>query len=167
MRLQAAENLIETVSLSESVKAGLRGRIAAIRAYIAARMGDTSRIIQFAKRALSCLPQKDMMWRSVAATTLGFGYGWVGAGDLVKAHHAFSEARKMSQVAGNLYYQVFAGSCLAAVMLMQAQLKAAKVLSQKMLMKIPKTVFLLPMSKKYCPFLKAARHQKSKVKSTR
>jgi LuxR family maltose regulon positive regulatory protein len=132
-RLQAAEKLIESASISDWDKAGLRGRIAAIRAYIAARTGDVFHIVQYANQALNCLPQKDLMWRSVAATTLGFGYGWAGAGDLVKAHQAFSEARKISQSAGNLYYNIFAGSCLGAVMLMRAQFKEAKVLSQKML----------------------------------
>ena len=133
MRLQAAEKVLESASISDLNKDGLRGRIAAIRAYISARIGDSSRIIHFANQALECLPQKDLMWRSVAATTLGFGYGWAGAGDLVKAHQAFSEARKISKEAGNLYYNVFAGSCLGAVMLMQGQLKEAKALSQKVL----------------------------------
>jgi len=133
IRLQAAEKLLESKSISASNKKGLHGRIAVIRAYIAARVGDVSHIIHFANQALECLPQKDLMWRSVAATTLGFGYGWAGAGDLVKAHQAFSEARKISKAAGNLYYNIFAGSCLGAVMLMQAQLKEAKALSQKVL----------------------------------
>ena len=133
MRLQAAEKLLEATSISDYSKEGLRGRIAAIRAYISARMGDTSHIIHFANQALECLPQKDLMWRSVAATTLGFGYGWAGAGDMVKAHQAFSEARKISKAAGNLYYNIFAGSCLGAVMLMQAKLKEAKALSEKVL----------------------------------
>ncbi len=133
MRLQAAESLLDSASIGDLNKDGQRGRIAAIRAYISARMGDTSRIIRFANQALKCLPQKDLMWRSVAATTLGFGYGWAGAGDLVKAHQAFSKAREISKSAGNLYYNIFAGSCLGAVLLMQAKLKEAKTLNQKVL----------------------------------
>ena len=133
IKLQAAETMLESTSISASNKDGLRGRIAVIRAYIAARVGDSSHIIHFANQALEYLPQKDLMWRSVAATTLGFGYGWAGAGDMVKAHQAFSEARKISKAAGNLYYNVFAGSCLGAVMLMQAQFKEAIALNQKML----------------------------------
>ena len=106
MRLQAAENLLESASISDLNKEDLQGRIAVIRAYISARTGDFSRIIHFSNQALKLLPQRDLMWRSVAATTLGFGYGWVGVGDLVKAQQAFSEAMKISKAAGNIYHTI-------------------------------------------------------------
>lgn len=64
--------------MSDPEKENLQGRIAVIRAYMSSRTGDISRIIHFANRALKLLPEKDLMWRSVAATTLGFAYGWAG-----------------------------------------------------------------------------------------
>ena len=125
-RLQAAEQILESTSVSDVKRLELQGRIAVIRAYVSARTGDVPRIIHFSKLALELLPQRDLMWRSVAATTLGFGYGWAGGGDCVKAQHAFSEAMKISRSAGNIYYHVFSGSCLGSVMLMRARLKEAK-----------------------------------------
>jgi LuxR family maltose regulon positive regulatory protein len=132
-RLQAAEQMLELASISDLNKEELRGRIAVIRAYISARTGDASRIVHFSSQALKLLPQRDLMWRSVAATTLGFGYGWAGAGDLVKAQQAFSEAMKISQAAGNIYYHIFAGSCLGSVMLMRCRFKEATDICQQLL----------------------------------
>jgi LuxR family maltose regulon positive regulatory protein len=132
-RLQAAEQILESTAISDLNKEGLRGRIAVIRAYVSARTGDVSRIIHFSNQALKLLPQRDLIWRSVAATTLGFGYGWAGGGDCVKAQQAFSEAMKISQEAGNIYYQIFAGSCLGSVMLMRGKFKEATDICQQSL----------------------------------
>jgi LuxR family maltose regulon positive regulatory protein len=133
IKLQAAEQILEPASISDLNKEGLRGRIAVIRAYVSARMGDVSRIIHFSNQALQLLPQRDLMWRSVAATTLGFGYGWAGRGDCVRAEQAFSEAMKISRAAGNIYYHVFAGSCLGSVMLIRGKLKEATDICQRVL----------------------------------
>jgi LuxR family maltose regulon positive regulatory protein len=124
-RLQVADQLLDSASIRDSAKEGLQGRIAVIRAYISAQTGDVSRIIHFSNQALKSLPQGDLMWRSVAATTLGFAYGWMGAGDLVKAQQAFSEAMKISQAAGNIYYQILTGSGLAGAMLFRGKFKEA------------------------------------------
>jgi len=132
-RLQAAEQMLESASISDVNKKGLLGRIAVIRAYMSARTGDVSGIIRFSNQALKLLPQRDLMWRSVAAWTLGMGYGWAGAGDCVKAQQAFSAAMKTSQEAGNIYYYIFAGSCLGSVMLMRAKFKEASNICQQML----------------------------------
>jgi LuxR family maltose regulon positive regulatory protein len=133
MRLQAAEQLLESTSISDPNKKELQGRIAVIRAYVSARVGDVPRIIHFANQALKLLPQSDLMWRSVAATTLGFGYGWAGAGDLIKAHRAFSEAMEISEKAGNIYYHIFSASCLGTIMMLRGKLKEAKNICQKAL----------------------------------
>jgi LuxR family maltose regulon positive regulatory protein len=132
-RLQAAEQMLESASISDVNKKGLLGRIAVIRAYMSARTGDVSGIVDFSNQALKLLPQRDLMWRSVAATTLGMGYGWAGAGDCVKAQQAFSEAMKTSQASGNIYYHIFAGSCLGSVMLMRAKFKEATNICQQLL----------------------------------
>jgi LuxR family maltose regulon positive regulatory protein len=125
VKLQAAEQMLESTPNSDVAQEALQGRIAVIRAYVSVRTGDVSRIIHFSNQALKLLPQKDLMWRSVAATTLGFGYGWAGGGDLIKAQQAFSEAMKISQTAGNLYYHVFIGSCLGGAVLLRGKLKEA------------------------------------------
>ena len=138
-KLQAADQMLETASTRDPNKEGLRGRIAVIRAYISSRTDDISRIIHFSNQALKCLPQKDLMWRSVAATTLGFGYGRIGAGNLVKAQQAFAEAMKISKAAGNIYYYIFTGSCLGGVMLMRGKFYEAEYISQQSLRLAKKT----------------------------
>ena len=54
---------------------------------------------------------------------LGFGYG---SDKLVEAQQAFVEAMKISKAAGNVYYHIFAGSCLGSVMMKRGKLKEAK-----------------------------------------
>ena len=132
-RLQAADQMLESASISDPAKEELQGRIAVIRAFLSARTGDVSRIIHFANQSLKLLPQRDLMWRSVAATTLGFAYGWMGTGDLVKAQQAFSEAMKISKAAGNIFYNIFAGIGLGAVMQLRCQFKEAKDICQQSL----------------------------------
>jgi LuxR family maltose regulon positive regulatory protein len=129
-RLQAAEQLLEPASTSDPAKKGLQGRIAVIRAYISTRIGDLSCTIDFASLALKLLPKKDLNWRSVAATLLGMGYG---SGRLVEQQHAFGKAMEISKAAGNIYYHIFAGSCLASTMVHRGKLKDANDLSRQML----------------------------------
>ena len=129
-RLQAAEQMLESTSISDLKKAGLRGRIAVIRAYISTRTDNLSRAITFSRQALKLLPQKDLNWRSVAATMLGFGYG---SDKLVEAQQAFCEAMEISKAAGNVYYHIFAGSCLASVMAKRGQFKEARDFSRQLL----------------------------------
>ena len=124
-KLQTAEQLLASASISAAQENELRGRIAVVRAYISARTGDTRNIIRNAKQALELLPPTSLMWRSVAATNLGFGYGWAGSGDCVKAQQAFAEAKRISSSAGNTYYQVFAGSCLGSIMMIRCKFRNA------------------------------------------
>ena len=129
-RLQAAEQMLESISISDLNKEGLLGRIAVIRAYMSSRTGDLSRTITFSSQALKFLPKKDLNWRSVAATMLGFGHG---SDKLVEAQQAFIEAMKISEAAGNVYYHVFAGSCLGSVMCRRGKFKEAKDFSRQLL----------------------------------
>jgi LuxR family maltose regulon positive regulatory protein len=129
-RLHAAEQMLESISSGNLNKKGLLGRIAVIRAYISFRTGDPSGTITFSSQALKLLPQEDLNWRSVAATTLGLGYGM---DDMVKSQEAFSEAMKICKAAGNLYYHIFAGSLLASGMFRCGRLEAAKDMSRQLL----------------------------------
>ena len=129
-RLQAAEQMLESTSISDLDKDGLLGRIAVIRAYISTRTGDFSRTIYFSSQALKLLPQRDLNWRSVAATLLGFGSG---SDDLVEAQQAFFEAMKISKAAGNVYYHIFAGSCLGSIIFKRGKLKEAEDINRQLL----------------------------------
>ena len=129
-RLQAAEQMLASNSISALEKTGSRGRIAVIRAYMSTRTGDLSRTITFSSQALKLLPREDLNWRSVAATILGMGYG---SGKLVEQQHAFVEAMKISKAAGNVYYHIFAGSCLGSNMIRRGNLKEAQDLNRQLL----------------------------------
>jgi LuxR family maltose regulon positive regulatory protein len=129
-KLQTAEQMLESTSISELNKEGLLGRIAVIRAYISTRRGDLSGTITFSKQALKLLPQGDLNWRSVAATTLGMGNV---TGKLVEQQQAFIEAMKISKAAGNVYYHIFAGSCLGSILFRRGKLKEAEDLNRQLL----------------------------------
>ena len=129
-RLKAAEQMLESTSISDLNKQGLLGRIAVMRAYMATRTGDLSRTITFSSQALELLPPRDLNWRSAAATMLGFG---TGSDKLVESQQAFAEAMKISKAAGNVYYHIFAGSCLGSVMMKRGKLKEAKDFSRQLL----------------------------------
>jgi len=129
-RLQAAEQMLEAISIDDLNKAGLRGRIAVIRAYMSTRTGDLSSTIDLSRQALKLLPQKDLNWRSVAATLLGMGYS---PGRLVEQQQAFTEAMEISKAAGNIYYHIFAGSCLASAKVQSGRLTEAKNFIRQML----------------------------------
>ena len=129
-RLQAAEQMLETISIGDLNKAGLRGRIAVIRAYMTTRTGDLSSTVDLSRQALELLPRKDLNWRSVAATLLGMG---LGTDRLVEQQHAFGEAMKISKAAGNIYYHIFAGSCLASAMVQHGRLTEAKDFIRRLL----------------------------------
>ena len=129
-KLLVAEQMLESTSSQDLSKEGMQGRIAVIRAYVATRAGELSHTISFASQALNLLPQSDVNWRSVAATTLGMGYG---SDKLVEAQQAFSEAMQISKAAGNVYYHIFAGSCLASIVFKRGKLKEAKDISRNLL----------------------------------
>jgi LuxR family maltose regulon positive regulatory protein len=129
-KLHAAEQMLVSTSSRGLRKEGLLGRIAVIRAYIATRAGELSSTITYARQALKLLPPSDLNWRSVAATTLGMGYG---SDKLVEAQQAFSEAMQISKAAGNVYYHIFSGSCLGSILSKRGRLKEAKDISRNML----------------------------------
>ena len=139
MRLQEAERMLEITGdrVNEALpgdsaqqyrpgRVELQGKIAVIRAMMASYKGDIPKIIQYSRQALQSLQKEDLMWRSVAATILGFAHGWSGDGDLVKAQKAFSEAKTISKAAGNIYMNLLASHCLYAVETLQGRLKEAK-----------------------------------------
>jgi LuxR family transcriptional regulator, maltose regulon positive regulatory protein len=76
------------------------GRVAAIRTFIALRCGDAPRTIELALQALEQLPE-DGAARGLVAWNLGIAY--LLSGDLAKGSAALTEARVISQAAGNSY----------------------------------------------------------------
>ena len=139
IRLQTAERMLKSIKgrtttaiasdflgTFKLTKKEMQGRIAVIRAFISAYKGDMVQLVQYARQAMESLHEKDLMWRAVAATTLGFVHGWSGDGDLMSARYAFSEAKKVSEEAGNTYFYLFASSCLAGIDGLQGRINQAE-----------------------------------------
>jgi LuxR family transcriptional regulator, maltose regulon positive regulatory protein len=98
------------------------GRAAAIRAFIAFRRGDAPLTIELALQALEQLPE-DKAARGLVLWNLGIAYGW--SGDLEAAAATWTEARAISQAAGNSYAAFMATFELAQMQEKQGHLHQA------------------------------------------
>ena len=98
------------------------GRVAAIRAFIAFRQGNALRTIDLALQALEQLPE-DQAARGLVAWYLGIAYLW--SGDLAAGAASLTEARTISQAAGNSYAAFMATFELAQMQLRQGYLHRA------------------------------------------
>ena len=101
----------------------LRGRIAAVRAYMAAGEGDVQGIVRFSEQALKLLHNEDSPWRAGVAISLGTAHTYEG--DNVSAIKALSEAVSASKAAGNIHLYLMANFWLVVCLKHQGQLLRA------------------------------------------
>jgi len=142
LSLQAAEQVLDSstdcftetesqeqglLTIPERVK--LQGRVAAIRAFIDAYLGDVHGLIQHARQALQYLPEQDRTWRSITALTLGDVHGFKG--DMTAAYEARLEAYKACKAAGDIYYTLLAGMKLAITLRSQGHLQRTVEICQQ------------------------------------
>jgi LuxR family maltose regulon positive regulatory protein len=97
--LQQAENIARDDET-------LLGPILVARAYHLRVRGDVPMAIDYARRALSILPQSDALSRGLAALTLGLAY-W-NNGDFQESERAFIEVDQAAQQSGNHYARMTA-----------------------------------------------------------
>jgi LuxR family maltose regulon positive regulatory protein len=109
----------------------LRGRVAAIRTFVASYRSDASEIIKHARQALEYLPEQDLTWRSTATVALGDAYSFVG--ELAAAYRVRLEALEASKAAGNIYMILIASVKLAITMRQQGQLEQVIEINQQQL----------------------------------
>jgi len=122
--------IVETIGTVETLRQGANhrglieytGRMAAIRAFIAFRRGNTQRTIDLALQALEQLP-KDQAFRGLIAWYLGIAY--FESGDLAKGSASLTEARASSLAAGNSYVAFMATFELAQMQARQGYLHQA------------------------------------------
>ncbi|MFC1976235.1 LuxR C-terminal-related transcriptional regulator [Chloroflexota bacterium] len=132
--LQAAEQALDTSAdratetspierdqPSGSDRMKLRGRAAAIRAFLASHRGDVPGVIQHSHQALEYLPEQDSAWRSGAAIALGDAHGIKG--NMTAAYQARLEALETCKAAGDIYFSMIANLRLALILRMQGQLQ--------------------------------------------
>jgi LuxR family maltose regulon positive regulatory protein len=117
---QTVRTQSEGDQLSDSDKMKIKGRAAAIRAFLAFYRGDVPVLNQYARQALELLPEDDLTWRSTATVALGDGYSFMG--DMEAANRVRLEALETSRAAGNDYMTLIAGMKLAVTLRQQGRL---------------------------------------------
>lgn len=107
----------------------LHGQIGAIRATIAANMGDRERTIALGQRALALLPEEDLFLRTAIILAMGYAYRYKG--DVLAAKESFKQVVSLSQITGNRY-QLLDGLCnLANMQMLEGrQLQARKTIER-------------------------------------
>ncbi len=101
----------------------LPASIAGAHAYIASARGDISRTVEYARRALDLIPEKDTVKRGTAASLMGLAY-W-SDGKLESAYDAFAEGRDVFKKAGNILFAISSTIGLADIRIMQGRLQDA------------------------------------------
>jgi LuxR family maltose regulon positive regulatory protein len=122
--LQQAENLAQNDET-------LLGPILVARAYHLRVRGDVSQAIDYARRALSILPQSDALSRGLAALTLGLAY-W-NRGDFQESERAFLEVDRAAQLSGNHYARMTALTYLGNIQAVFGHLHRAAELCQQVI----------------------------------
>ena len=116
--LQLAEQAIDTAKFDQAV---LKGRIAAVRAFIMASKMDLQSIIQYGHQALEYLPETELNWRSL--TTIVSGDAQAYMGDTTAAYETRIEALKAWEAIGNIYWILVANQKLASTLRAKGQLQ--------------------------------------------
>ncbi len=132
--LQAVEKMLEVESdhavelssmegdhLSDTDRLELRGRAAAIRAFLASYRGDVPGTIRYSRQALDYLPEKDLTWRSTAAIALGDAYDIKG--EMAAAYQTRLDAMATGKAAGDIFLSMLANLKVAVTLRQQGRLQ--------------------------------------------
>jgi LuxR family maltose regulon positive regulatory protein len=123
--LQTAEELISPLEQTSEVRV-MQGAIAAARAFRANLTGEPRIAADFARQALACLPDFDLVSRSlrtVAYALLGDASSITG--NLAEAQEAYAESAKIGQAAGDVHLTIVNNSNLANVLIELGSLRQA------------------------------------------
>jgi LuxR family maltose regulon positive regulatory protein len=123
--LRTAEELISRLEPTPEVRM-MQGTIAAARAHRANVQGEARIAADFARQALRCLPDIDLISRSLRTVA----YALLGdassiSGNLEEAQVAYTEAAKIGQTAGDIHLTIVNNSNLANVLLERGSLRQA------------------------------------------
>ena len=108
-----------------------RGEILAVRALMAAYLGDTTGSLEIGQRALEHLQPDDYFWRDFIVGSLGLAYLY--RGDLAAARSTLEEAFKISQRFDDIANMVQALTNLAETSMLEGKFREAKKLFGKAL----------------------------------
>ena len=99
----------------------LLGYVSSIRSYNARLRGDAPRSIEFARKALSLLPEEELHLRNFAAVCLGDALRVTG--DLSAANEAFAEAARYGRACGHVYGTITALAWQARLQIVRGRLR--------------------------------------------
>ena len=122
--LQQAENIAQDDET-------LLGPILVARSYHLRVRGDIPSAIDYARRALSILPQTDALSRGLAALTLGLAY-W-NKGEFQESERAFMEVDRAAQQSGNHYARMTALTYLGNIQAVFGHLHQAAELCRQVI----------------------------------
>jgi LuxR family maltose regulon positive regulatory protein len=143
--LQAAEQALEPSTdnategspldqehqLSDADRTKLRGRVAAIRAFMDSQRGDVPGITQHARQALEYLPEQDLTWRCTVAIALGDVHGFKG--DMAAAYQDQLVASEACRGSDHIYCFLVANLKLAMTLRAQGRLqRVAEICKQQL-----------------------------------
>ncbi|HEU5099238.1 MAG TPA: protein kinase [Roseiflexaceae bacterium] len=129
-QLQAVEHRLQREVPSVEVQ-DMLGVVAAIRATIAATLGDLPRASDLVQQALASLRPDNVRVRGIVAVIQGDTAWW--RGDSCTAQQAYTEASQLGRAAANLALVETALHGLAQVQLIQGQLRAAAAIYRQAL----------------------------------
>jgi len=120
------------VQLSSADKMKLRGRLAAVRAFMGSYIQkDVQGIIKHSQEALEFLPESDVAMRTIAAIALGDAQAIKG--DMSAAYLAQSEALDVIRSTGNVYFILVGNLKLANILREKGKLQhTVEICSQMM-----------------------------------
>jgi LuxR family maltose regulon positive regulatory protein len=104
-KLQAAEVALQTAKPNDKTR-DLIGRIAAIRATVAANQHQIETIVAQSRRALEYLHPNNLAFRT--STTCKLGYAYQLQGDRAGAREAYTEVISVGQASGNVVFTILA-----------------------------------------------------------
>ena len=142
--LQIAENLDSTqVFRNESDRKKIQGRMATIRAWLAAHKGDVEAIFRFTQLALECLPEDDIIWRNNTFVPLGDAF--YQTGQVENASKIRLETWEASKAIGNIYMEIIASMKYCVTLRQLGQFEKIKsICQQQMLLAKENGLSLLP-----------------------
>jgi LuxR family maltose regulon positive regulatory protein len=130
-QFDTAEPLLEHIETLAPPGSSLLGQIAAAQAYLARAQGDTPRLIEKSRQALTLLPETDATSRGNVAMNLGLAY-W-HEGRLEEAERALLEAEEISRRVENYYALLTVQIFLARTQATRGKLRQAEAMYQKIL----------------------------------
>ncbi len=152
--LQDAERLLVDPPHDAGEQA-IAGHIAAIRGYAAWLGGEGERAVEWTRRALEWVPEKDHLTRSLTVATLGNALLLIG--ELDEAERALTEAMDVSRAGRDTHVAMMVSASLADLLLSRAELHRTAAVCRRMLgiggNTLLETSWLSPAAGNPCAFL--------------